>query len=172
MGDDRKKSWREIDRARESGSGRPRQDPAEAKKERATKTAAYSSYKSNLDKLFKPGGAALPNSLRDKLGPPSESAQARRRLTDELNDDPGESSLRAYLDADLELPPEPRLLLRLMEVRDEQLLRSVLVALRAAISDGAKVNRMLLQQRLQATEDFVEEPETRSLIDALRAASD
>ena len=69
MSDDRpKKSWRELDQMRDKGGSRARRDPTERSRERASKTQAYSAYKSQLDKLFTPGGAQLPEHMRAKLG--------------------------------------------------------------------------------------------------------
>lgn len=170
MSDDRKKSWREIDRARESGSGGGRRrDPDEAGRERAAKSGAYSAYKSQLDKLFTPGGGALPESLREKLGPQSEDAQARRARLDALKADPNADTLAPMLTAGDPLPSDPRLLMRLMDVRDPALLVPVLDRLTELVDEGAKVNRMLLQQRLQATESAADDPAVVERLAGLRA---
>ena len=169
MSDDRKKSWREIDRARESGSGGgPRRDPEEARRERASKSGAYSAYKSQLDKLFTPGGGALPESLREKLGPQSEDAQARRARLDALANDPSRDTLAPVLAAGDPLPADPRLLMRLMDVREPPLLVPVLARLTELVDEGAKVNRMLLQQRIQATERAVDDADVAERLAALR----
>lgn len=169
MSDDRpKKSWREIDRAREKGS--TRRDPEERQKEKAGKTAAYAKYKSQLDKLFTPGGAALPEALKAQLGPASPAHEERRRLMDALKSSPSRDTLRAYLDAGHPLPEDPRLLTHLLDIRDEPLLRKVLEALRGLVASGKAPSRMLLLQRLQALENFAEEQETLELARAVRAA--
>lgn len=174
MSDDRpKKSWRELDRQRESGGGSARRrDPTERNRERASKTQAYSAYKSQLDKLFTPGGAQLPEHMREKLGPQSDDAKARRALLEALTKAPGEASLRALLEAGEALPEEPRLLMSLLDVRDEALLRPVLQQLLDIVEDGKKPNRMLLVQRLESVKNFAEEDETLELVSMLRAALD
>lgn len=173
MSDDRpKKSWRELDSMRDKGGSGRRRDPSERSRERASKSQAYSAYKSNLDKLFKPGGAQLPEHMRDKLGPQTEESKARAQLMSALTDKPGEDSLRAVVDAGESLPDDPRLLMRLLDVRDEGLLRPVLQQLLDIVEDGKKPNRMLLIQRLESVKNFAEEDETIELADMIRAALD
>ncbi len=174
MSDDRpKKSWKELDRMRDKGgSSRSRKDPSERNRERASKTQAYSAYKSQLDKLFTPGGAQLPEHMRAKLGPQSDESKVRREMIEALTKDPGEKTLRPLVEAGEGLPDDPRLLMRLLDVRDESLLRPVLQQLLDIIEDGKKPNRMLLIQRLEAVKNFAEEDETLELVDMTRAALD
>lgn len=173
-GDDRpKKSWRELDAARDKGgSGGRRRDPSERDRERASKSQAYSAYKGQLDKLFKPGGAQLPEHMRAALGPQSEESKAKRAVLEALNATPNEETLRAALDAGVELPSEPRLLTGLLDVRDEALLRPVLQRLLDLVEDGKKPNRMLLIQRLEAVRQRAEDSEVLDLADMIRAALD
>lgn len=170
MGDDRpKKSFSERDKMRREAS-LGRRDSSDRDRDRASKTQAYSAYKSQLSKLFSPGGAQLPEHMREKLGPQSEEAKAERALMDGLTQDPGEATLRAFLEQGLTLPPDPRLLMRLLDIRDEALLRPVLQQLLDIIEDGKKPNRMLLIQRLESVKNFAEEDETIELVDMTRAA--
>jgi hypothetical protein len=169
--DDRpKKTWREVDAAR--GKSPHRRDPEERSREKASQTAAYSAYKSQLDKLFKPGGTALPEAMRAQLGPPSAESAERRKRAEALRTAPGADTLRACVDAGDPLPDDPRLLTGLLDVRDEALLRAVLSALLAQVEAGKKPNRMLLLQRLTAALSFAEEQETRELAATLKAAVD
>lgn len=62
-----KKSWREIDRARESGQ---RREGTRERDERNDRSASYRAYKSQLDRLFD-GGASRANDggpSEDELG--------------------------------------------------------------------------------------------------------
>lgn len=176
MSDDRpKKSWRELDRQRDKSggsSGGRKRDPEAWNREKISKTAAYSKYKSNLDKLFQPGGADLPESMKAKLGPQTEESKEKRELTDALKNDPSEKTLRAYLDKDLPLPEDARLLMGLLDVRDEALVRPVLDALLEIVEGGKKPNRMLLIQRLEALKNWAEDDETLELAQMVRAALD
>jgi hypothetical protein len=172
--DDRpKKSWRDIDKQRDrSGGGSPRRDKEESAREKASRSAAYSKYKSQLDGLFKPGGTELPESMKEKLGPVSEESKKSREVAEALRKDPSKATLTAYLESGQPLPDDPRLLVSLLDVRDESLVRPVLSALLALVEGGKKPNRMLLVQRLQAAANWIEEDETRALLDTLRAALD
>lgn len=170
MTDDRpKKSWRELDRNRDRRSGSPRRpDEAERNRERASTSAAYSQYKSKLDGLFKPGGTELPEHMRASLGPQSDEGKLHKELTDALMKTPSKETLQAFVDAGFVLPENPRLLTQLLDTRDEALTRSVLSRLVELIEQGKKPNRMLLLQRMTAAENWVEEDETRSLMEALK----
>lgn len=178
MGDDDrpKKSWREIDSQRDrsgGGSGRRRSDPEERLRERASKSAAYSKYKANLDQLFTPGGQDLPESLKAQLGPTTETSKKQRALTDALVKSPNATTLAEYLEgAEQPLPEDPRLLMSLLDVSDESLLVPVLSALLGVVEAGKKPNRMLLLQKLEALTHRIEEDETIELVKTLRAALD
>lgn len=151
MGDDRpKKSWRELDSARDKGGSKPRRDPDARSREKVESSAAYGKYKSNLDKLFTPGGMALPPALKEKLGPASEDAQKKTALTAALTDKADLASLSAFLDAGFTLPADGRLLVRLLDVADQARLVPVLEALLAVVEGGQKPSRMLLIQKLDA----------------------
>jgi len=146
---DRRRSWREIDQAKGKGSDR-RPDETERNREKASKTHAYGAYKAQLDKLFTPGGAELPESMREKLGPASEEGKAQRKALDELKKAPTEAHLRALLAAGGSMPSDPRLLMRLLDAKDPELVLPVLEQLKALVDEGAKLSRPLLQQRLQS----------------------
>jgi hypothetical protein len=154
MSDDErpKKSWREIDAQRDRKSQTsPRRDPDDRSKERAQKSAAYGKYKAQLDKMFTPGGGAnLPESLKSKLGPSTDEGKKKQELTQALRDKGDAAALEAFLAADLALPEDPRLLIRLLDLQKETLLEPVLRALLELIEGGQKPSRMLLIQKLDA----------------------
>ena len=171
MSDDErpKKSWRDIDKGRDrSGGASPRRDPDQHGRAKVEKTAAYSKYKSQLDKLFVPGGAALPESMRDKLGPTSEASKAQRSALDALRQAPNAETLAAVLAQNAPLPDDPRLLLSLLEIKDEAMLMPVLRALEQAIEAGKKPNRMLLLQKIDALKNRVSDDEIVAVASAIR----
>jgi hypothetical protein len=169
VSDERKKSWREIDKARESGSGSSRRrDPDEARRERASKSQAYSAYKSQLDKLFTPGGAELPDAIKEKLGPVSEDTKARRDRIAALQSDPSADTLAPVLEAGDPLPADARLMMSLMSVEDPELLVPVLDRLAELVDEGARINKMLLTQRLQATETAIDDDAVTERLQTLR----
>lgn len=163
---ERKKTWREIDAAR--GQKGPRRDPSERDRERLSKSAAYSSYKSKLDQLFTPGGADLPESLKEKLGPQSEDSKARRERLESLKKSPGAKTLQAVIGAGDPLPADPRLLMSLMDVDDPDLLVPVLERLIERVDEGAKVSPALLRQRIQAVETSVDDDRVRESMKTLK----
>ena len=172
MSDDErpKKSWREIDKGREGSSHRKtRTDPGERAKERASKTAAYSKYKNQLDKLWT-GGGELPDSLKEKLGPASKETEARKKLLADLKSNPSPKTLANFVKEGHELPDDVRLLMSLLEVRDEPLLRTVLQRLKELILEGNKPNRALLGQRLTSIEVLAEDEETLEVVQELKQA--
>ena len=153
MSDDRpKKSWSEIDKLRNSGgSRRSRRDDYDYHRERASRSSAYSSYKSSLDKMFSGGaGIQLPDHLKEKLGPASEADQKKRALMDALKSKADGPSLRAVLDAGLALPEDARFLMKLLDLESDDLLEPVLEKLLDIVESGKKPSRMLLIQKIDA----------------------
>jgi hypothetical protein len=148
----RKKSWKELDAQRDrGGSAQPRRDPEQRSREKVEKSSAYKKYVNQLDKLFTPGGGQqLPASLKEKLGPTSEGSAKTKELTSELHAKADKAALSAYLAAGLALPEDPRLLVRLLDVPDAELLTRVLGALLQLVEGGQKPSRMLLIQKLDA----------------------
>jgi hypothetical protein len=172
VGDDRpKKSWKEIDagRDRSGGAARPRRDPDERSREKVEKSAAYSKYKSNLDKLFTPGGNVLPENMRAKLGPTDPAAQEKRALLDALKATPNEDTLSAALDKGVELPEDARLLMSLFDIKKQTLLVPVLRALLRVVESGKKPNRMLALQKLDALKNRSSEDDVLELCAMIRA---
>lgn len=152
MSDDRpKKSWSEIDKLRDgTRKSGPRSGSDDYNRERAADTAAYSSYKSKIDKMFTPGGLALPDHLKAKLGPQSESERASRALLDQLKEKSNAVSLKAVITAGLALPEDARLLMGLLGIEDDELVFPVLEKLLEIVESGKRPNRMLLIQKIDA----------------------
>lgn len=170
MGDDRpKKSWRELDQAREKGrSSRDRDDDG---RRRAERSGAYGAYKAQLDKMFTPGGGGLPEHLKAQLGPTDEATAARQRASAEFKDSPSDASMESYLEAGFELPDDARFLMSTFDrLSKEENLRAILARLLQIVESGKKPNRMLLLQRLTMLERSLEEPESLDLLADLRDA--
>ena len=166
----RKKSWRELDAAREKGGAKTRFDPDERRREVIEKSQAYTQYESQLNKLFTPGsGAQLPPELKEKLGPPSAEAQQKQALTEALQNTADAPSLKNYLEAGHALPEDSRLLIRLLDLPDPTLLLPVLKGLMAIVHGGQKPSRMLLIQKLDAIALRLGNGEAADLARELRA---
>ncbi len=146
----RTKSWRELDAAKDRGGRREQPSESDRRHAKTEKSTAYKSYKSNLDKLFTPGGAELPESLRAKLGAVDTESKEKQDALRALREAPTAETLGRVIDLGLELPDDPRVLMQLFDVADEQLLVRVLTALLAIIEGGKKPSRMLLLQKVDA----------------------
>lgn len=173
MSDDRpKKTWRELDKMRDGSSHRSdRGSGASRSQARAEKSNAYRSYKSNLDNLFKPG-TELPESLKMKLGPTTEAGKRNTALSKALAADADAPALRAYLDAELPLPDETRLLVRLLDIDDAALLVPVLEQLLDIVEGGKRPTRMLLIQKIDALVYKFGDGRVVELAQTLRSALD
>ena len=132
MADDRpKKSWRELDRAKDKSrvTGEPRNFD-DRKSYMDGKSRATEKYKSNLDALFG-GGAALPEALRAKLGmePESEESKARKKAIEAISKTPTQKAIAAFVTEGHEWPNDPRILMGCLGITDEKLIQPVLAAL-------------------------------------------
>lgn len=144
-----KKSWRDIDRARESGrsGGTP---PAD--RQRLERSATYSRYKSAADQFF--SGELMPEALREKLDPTGEVAarqEAARKLrtADEADDFNrlAEEFLEKY-----EAPEDPYLLDRMLAHPTTSVVLTALEKLIELADAGELVPPKSLAQRLRSLE--------------------
>lgn len=170
MSEREKPSWRERDKMR--GRSPARQDATERSRDRASKTAAYSQYKSQLQGLFSPSGTALPEAMREKLGPASPEATARRDRLAALQKHPSDATLEACVAAEDPLPGDPRFAMSLLTLKKDKNRQAALQHLLSLIEGGATVNPRLLQGRLQAVEEAAESGQTLKLIAQIREAID
>lgn len=169
MSDDRRRSWRELDRARERGGDGRRRDPDARNRERAEKSGAYGAYKAQLDKMFTPGGGGLPEHLKAQLGPVSEQSAARQKANADFRNEPNDSTFAAYREADFTLPEDARFLMKCLDtLQEEAHLRQVLEALLQIVESGRKPNRMLLIEKLRVLEPKLEESDSKDLLADLR----
>lgn len=168
----RTKSWRELDAAKDRGGRQERTSEPDRRREKAEKSTAYKAYKANLDKLFTPGGAELPASLKAKLGPVDEEGKEKQAALRALREAPSAATLSRVLELGLELPDDPRLLMQLIDLEDEPMLIAVLTALLAIVEGGKKPNRMLLLQKVNALELRLGSGEAVELARQIRAALD
>lgn len=170
MGEDRKKSWREIDAQRDKSrhSGRDEKKPS------AKEAQASASYKKDLDALFKSGGN-VPDRFKglvDKLQPEegSEEAEWRAAVT-ELRETEGfkEFALaaRKFRRSGHKFPDDEDLMVRLLDVPDEGLLQAVLTHILDMERRGGFGRKAPLKNRLTTLRSLAEEPKTRELLDEI-----
>jgi len=166
----RSKSWREIDKMRDRSGGSTRRDSRE--RERFESSTGYTKYKTNLDRLFSGGGAALPEHMREKTDPTGEIAEKdeERKKLYAIED------LKTFYAAASEflkkndLPDDPRTLDRLLMHPDEEILERALGRLEELHKAGTLKVPPALVQRLASVEIDSGDPKIRKRAAELRKA--
>lgn len=164
--DDRpKKSWRDIDKARDgkrSSSGTP---PAD--RDRLEKSGGYSRYKSAADAFF--SGNLLPDALREKVDPTGEG-KARQDLLKKVKDAEEFKEFAAlskeYVDK-YGLPEDPYLLDRLLGHPNEGIVLKTLERLKELQAAGELKPPKSLGERLKSLELGSDSPEIQDTAKAL-----
>lgn len=165
----RSKSWREIDKMRDRG-GSSRRDSRE--RERFENSTGYTKYKTNLDRLFSGGGAALPDHLKAKADPTGaldEKDEERKKLY--AIEDPKlfYAAATEFLKKN-DLPDDPRILDRLLMHPDEDILEQALKRLEELHHAGTLKVPPALVQRLSSVEIDSGDPKIRKRAAELRKA--
>lgn len=171
--DDRpRKSWREIDRGRDSSSGGSggRSDRAQ---ERLERSQAYRAYKSNLDKFFEGGITSAPEGLKGLLDPTGKKS-ARTKAIEAIQEASAEdrrkwSELVKEFVEEHELPPDPYLLTEFLGHSSERVASKALVRLASLIEEGhIKKIPPSLDQQLRYLEANADDDELQAAAGALR----
>jgi hypothetical protein len=161
-----KKSWREIDKMRDRG-GPSRRDQRERQSfERST---GYTKYKTNLERLFS-GGAPLPEHLRGKGAEGNEERDEERKKLFAIEDPKAfYAAATEYLKTN-EMPPDPRLLDRLLGHPDENTVERALGLLEELHKAGTLRAPPALRDRLASVEIETGDPKIRRRAAELRKA--
>jgi hypothetical protein len=164
--DDRpKKSWREIDQARDGKRTRSSTPPAERAK--LEKSGGYSRYKSAADQFF--SGNLVPDALREKLDPTGE-AKARQDALQKLKE---ADDFRAFAQVSKEyvdkygLPEDPYLLDRLLAHPNEGIVIKTIERLTEQMKAGELKPPKSLGERLKSLELGSDNPEIQDSAKAL-----
>ena len=163
----RTKSWREIDKMRDRGGG-SRRDTRE--RETFQQSTGYTKYKTNLDRLFSGGGAALPEHLREKADPASEERDEERKKLYAIEDPKAFYAAASEFLKGHDLPDDSRLLDRLLGHPDEDILEKALGRLEAMHKAGSLKVPPALTQRLASVEIESGDPKIRRRAAELRKA--
>jgi hypothetical protein len=161
MSDERpKKSWRDIDKARESSSHRREERPAKSNPRAAS---AQKQYRAALDRLFDTGEAGK---LLGKVAatPPKEDSKLAKVRA--LRDAIGRDDISKAVDALLALgplPPEEEVLTQAIEHRDEEKVRMALSLLLGWLDKNRPRRQATLKARLAGLVDNASHEETRDL---------
>jgi len=175
--DDRpKRSWRDIDRKKDSSHHVDRNDPyAKGKRgPRGKPEGPTSGYKSALDKFF--DGGQLPDKFKHlsaKTAKMNKGSGSKRQLAlRELREAVGRADVvratKKILDIDGELPEDAEVLLAVLQHPDEDILRDALELLGKMHHERPLKRSELLKQRVRKVEDLAEEPETAKMAAQLR----
>lgn len=158
--DDRpKKSWREIDKAKDQSSHRP----AEPKKQTRESVAAQKQYKAQLDRLFDSGEAMK---LLGKTATTPPSAETKLAKIRALRDAVGRDEITKATDALFALGPLPQeeeVLTQALEHRKEERVREVMAALLTWLERNRPKRQATLKARLSGLVDNADDEETREL---------
>jgi hypothetical protein len=161
----RTRSWREIDKGRDRGGSSRRSD---RESDRFQQSTGYTKYKANLERLFS-GGVDLPEHLRakDAAGEKEEVAEARKRLYAIEDTKAFHAAASEYAKAN-ELPPDARLLDRLLGHPDEEIVDKALSRLEEMQRSGTLKAPPALSQRLATVEIDSGDPRLRKRAAELR----
>ena len=168
----RTRSWSEIDKQKDKGGSRKRDD---RERETFERSGGYTKYKTNLDRLFSGGGAQLPEHLRGKLDPDGEMAAAdekadeRKKLFAIEDQKQFNAAASVFLKAN-PMPGDVRLLDRLLSHPDEETVEAALAKLEELHKEGTLKPPPALKQRLASVEIDSGIPSVRRRAGELRKA--
>ena len=189
-----KKSWREIDRGRDSAQRR--QSPEDREKERVLQNngSAYEKYKKNLEKLWNSGNmleqleqrgqvssqqaaaAGLPQeqeAQRPVIKAKAEDRAKEKDARDGLRKAVGPVEMKAAVDAYLAikepLPDDLELLSKVLASPVERHQQAALRGLDAHPELATSASARLLKTRLQTVQLTASEDETKTLAQSVRA---
>jgi hypothetical protein len=163
----RTRSWSEIDKGRDRGGPRKREDREAERFQNSTK---YTQYKTNLDRLFSGGGAALPDHLKEKLEPGDAEREDERKKLYAIEDTKLFYAAATEYLGKHEMPDDARLLDRLLMHPDDEIVDKALGKLEAMHKAGALKVPPALTQRLASVEIDSGTPSVRKRAAELRRA--
>ncbi len=165
--DRKKKSWSEIDKARDGKRSRS-SGPSPGERARVEKSASYGRLKSAADAFF--SGSLMPDSLVEKIDPTGEG-KARKEALQKLR---GIDDFRTFATASKEyvekhgLFDDPYLLDRLLGHPNDGLVLKALGRIGELLSEGAFKVPKSLSERLKSLEIGSDDPEVQETAKALR----
>jgi hypothetical protein len=180
--DDRpKKSWREIDQAREKGTGRePRGDRSG---ERLQGSQAYRSYKTQLNKLFdggalpealKGGAGGFPPGMKERLGDAAVVPDVKKRkdaaasIVAATKPKDFKAAMQAYIDAH-GFPEEEEVLAKVLDSTDEGWVLQAIETATRLHGEGALKRGASLKVRLKTVQLSIDDPDIVQAAKALLA---
>lgn len=180
--DDRpKRSWRDIDKQKDSSAHRKPDKTTMPAHKKARAESASKVYKSQLDAFFDGEGKA-PKHVKEKLSslqPESEDSKKRLKALQNIKDaktsSAADRAVAAYL-KDWELPPDFDILAQVLTCSDESYVIRAMELLREMFADNRSPKRtQVLEQRLRRVKTLCDDPDleqqAEELIKTLRLFS-
>ncbi|MBI5517141.1 MAG: hypothetical protein HY909_25405 [Deltaproteobacteria bacterium] len=181
--DRERKSWRDIDRSRESSVYRS--DTVQKQSAPGRQTAAVKEYRAALEALFqkKPEAAEtiekiMPSVVLPRVVEPAGVGRAEpagnrrqellRRISAAQGSRPISDAVDAFLAAGHTLPEDQEVYLQVLEHRDEARVREALGGIEHLLAGQLPKRKPLLVQRLKRLEEHAEEAPTRDAAAQLR----
>ena len=166
--DDRpRKSWREIDKARDGSSHRRDERPG-GSSGRGAKGRSQKSYRSALDRLFDSGKIGDLVQQKDPTAkkPEPEGGESRLKLHKKIKAATDRDDLTRTVDGYLkkfELPDDHDVLGRVLEHRDPGVQRDAMERIAALLETTQPKRARAMVGQLKMIRDFADDPEMESL---------
>lgn len=169
-----KKSWREIDRSKDSSRHRQEDRPGFGSRQKARAESASKAYKSKLDAFFDGEGAA-PAHVKDKLSAleKTQSGQGKERLDalvaikDASTSSAADKATGVYLES-WELPPDFDVLAQVLTCSEESYVERAMDMIAEMFKSRRVPKRAaVLEQRLRRVKTLSEEPSLQKKADEL-----
>ena len=171
--DDRpKKSWREIDQAKDTSKHHQSDRVSNFRDDRQGRSGAYRQYKSQLEKVF--SGEGLPEALKEKLGETEvgkRSAKKKEGLKSIL-DAKTPRSIKTALKSFKEehgFPEDEDVLAKLLDLSNERIVQEALDTLLHLHAEGALKKARSLKGRLNTVKITMDDPAIIKRVDELMA---
>ncbi len=169
-----KKSWREVDRSKDSSRHRQEDRPRTAPRQKARAESASKAYKSKLDAFFDGEGAA-PAHIKDKLsaldsvpgGEGKERLEAQKAIKEAGTSSAADKATKHYL-ARWELPQDFEILAQVLTCSDESYVERAMDMISKMFKSRRVPKRTaVLEQRLRRVKTLAEEPKLQNRADEL-----
>ena len=160
-----KRSWREIDKKKDSSKHRTSDGKPLSRQKQARAASASKVYKSKLDAFFEGEGKA-PAHVKDKIDtmkPTSKEGKARagalKAIKEANTSSAADKAVAAYLKK-WELPPDYEVLSQVLTCSDEDYVMDAMGCMEKLIAENRAPRRVqLLEQRLRTVKTLADDPD-------------
>lgn len=168
-----KRSWRDIDKKKDSSKHRQSDNRPMSRQKKVRAESASKVYKSKLDAFFEGEGRA-PAHVKDKidtLKPTSKEGKARaaalKAIKDANTSSAADKAVSAYVKK-WELPPDFEVLSQVLTCSDEDYVLEALEFIERLVAEGRAPRRVqLLEQRLRRVKTLADDSDLQDKADEL-----